>query len=114
MNRNIPVDIIAKPIRKSLTKRVEFNSYIRELSTLEKYKHPNVAHIYGIVHEGELESTAKLAILHCSLCKFCAFSKTDRDEIFPTWKSKDVFKCELIINCIHYYNFLSVYINLLQ
>ena len=54
MNHNVTVDVIAKPIRKSLTKRVEFNSYIHELSTLMKSKHPNVVHIYGIVHEGEL------------------------------------------------------------
>ena len=54
MNHNVTVDVIAKPIRKSLTKRVEFNSYIHELSTLVKFKHPNVVHIYGIVHEGEL------------------------------------------------------------
>ena len=54
MNQNVSVDVIAKPIRKSLTKRVEFNSYIHELSILVKYKHPNVASTYGIVHEGEV------------------------------------------------------------
>ena len=53
MNQNVNVEVIAKPIRKSLAKRVEFNSYIHELSMLVDYKHPNVAHIYGIVHEGE-------------------------------------------------------------
>lgn len=54
MNQNVSVDVIAKPIRKSLTKRVEFNSYIHELSILVKYRHPNVAQTYGIVHEGEV------------------------------------------------------------
>ena len=64
MNRNVPVDVIAKPIRKSLTKRVEFNSYIHELSTLEKYKHPNVAHIYGIVQlESTCSETSNIALL---------------------------------------------------
>lgn len=56
--QNASVEVIAKPIRKSLTKRVEFNSYIHELSMLVDYKHPNVAHIYGIVYEGECRTNS--------------------------------------------------------
>ena len=53
LNQNVSVEVIAKPIRKSLTRRVEFNSYIHELSILVEHRHPNVAHIYGVVNEGE-------------------------------------------------------------
>ena len=53
MSRNFSVEVVAKPIRKSLTRRVEFNSYMHELNMLVEDKHPNVSRIYGIVNESE-------------------------------------------------------------
>ena len=53
LNQDVSMKVIAKPIRKSLTRRVEFNSCMHELSILVEHRHPNVAHIYGVVNEGE-------------------------------------------------------------
>lgn len=65
LNRHagVEVDVVAKSIRKSLARRVEFNSYMHELSILVKNKHTNVANIYGIVDESECDhSLMKLSI----------------------------------------------------
>ena len=51
LKRKFNVEVVAKSIRKSLTKRVELNSYMHELNILKKNSHQNVAHLYGIVHE---------------------------------------------------------------
>ena len=52
MTNNVQIPVALKAIKNLVSSKADMNNFLHEMEILKCIRHPNIAQIYGIVHEG--------------------------------------------------------------